>query len=165
LWLVAEAVDLLVHRAYLAGGITGLNAALDTDDALEHMLARLAAEWHYQRTKDWEAYQAIITAKPAGSRDILPAWAVTEVRDLSAALHRQRNRVARRGTNSSDEDGTTTTTRRRRRGGKATSAAAGAGGGGGAANSSGGGTAGGAGSAAGGGGGGAKGGAPPKKKP
>ena len=84
LWLIAESVDLVVHSRYLAGGVPAVDYALDHEDALEHQLSRLGAERNYLRTGDYQAYLSVLTSKPAGESDILPAWSVDAARDTRA---------------------------------------------------------------------------------
>jgi len=133
LWLVAESIDLLVHNAWLAGGLTGVNNALATNDALEHMLSRVGAEINYQITHDYEAYLSLLSSKPGGNTDILPTWAVTESRDRSHAMYRQKARQKKGGkkatlSSSSSDD---PKPRRRRRKKATDKSGGGAGGGGG----------------------------------
>jgi len=91
--------------------------ALTTNDALEHLLSRIGAEVNYQLTRDFEAYQALLTAKPAGGADVLPDWAVSAARDRAQAMHKQRVRAKhKKDAGSSSTDDGKGKSRRRRRG-------------------------------------------------
>ena len=133
LWLIAESVDLVVHARYLAGGVPGVDYALDHEDALEHQLSRLGAERNYIRTGDYQAYLSVLTSKPAADADILPSWSVDAAREYSRNVARQKNVKSRDSDDSQDGDGAR---RRRNRRRPATGSAAGGGGGSGSAASS-----------------------------
>jgi len=132
LWLIAESIDLCVRNLYLTGGTEAINHGLDTDDRLEHMLIRVGAEMNYQRTGDYSAYLELLTSKPGGDGDVLPAWSLNEGRDRAHQLHTQKRRPSHAGggrhrsqsSSSSDKVGVR---RRMRRKGKPDSKASGSG--------------------------------------
>ena len=106
LWLACESIDIMIHEAWLWQGTPGINYALETNDALEHLLSRLGAEINYQNNKDFTAYQDMLTSKPPGADDIAPSWKVQQSRDVSKTLYQQnvRNRKTGGGQDSDDED-------------------------------------------------------------
>ena len=94
LWLMSEVLDAKLDEAYRASGVNGVNWVLHNDDLAEHVMARLGAQIAYLRSGDRRLYEAIVTAKPPGESDILPAWCLSEARDHSTALWKQEGRVA-----------------------------------------------------------------------
>ena len=115
LWLIAESVDLVIHARYLAGGVVGVDYALDHEDALEHQLSRLGAERNYLRTGDYQSYLSVLTSKPAGESDILPGWCVDAARGYSRSIARQRGQGGRDSDDSQDGGGGGGVRRRQRR--------------------------------------------------
>ena len=106
LWLVGEMIDIECDLAYRRGGLEGLNFALWTSDTLEHCLSRIGAEVAFLLHKDPAMYKDMLTAKPPGQSDLMPAWAVAAARDSSKAAFQEARRVAgnRQGHLSSSDD-------------------------------------------------------------
>ena len=89
LWTFAEAVDLQLGEAHRTGGITAVNWLLSSSDTLEHMLARLGAEFTLQVSGDWTMFQSMLTSKPPGESHLMPEWAVEKARVHSKLEHQQ----------------------------------------------------------------------------
>ena len=64
MYLVAEAVDLLVSQAWEYGGTPCANSTPETSDVLEHNLAKLAAQVACDVTGDAKMRDEMTTCRP-----------------------------------------------------------------------------------------------------
>ena len=94
LWATAQSVDLTLQHEYLRGGYPSVIQALNTDDRIEHWMARLGSQLAYLRAgKDEVLRESLQTAKAPGDCDVLPSWYLESTRATMKQEAQARARV------------------------------------------------------------------------
>ena len=93
MWMMAEVLDARLDEMYRQYGKQGVDWVLMNEDMAEHVMSRIGAQIAYMCCGDRRVYDALVSTKPPGESDIVPAWALSEARDHSKQLFNQECRV------------------------------------------------------------------------